>query len=96
VKAVLRDADEELTIHIRGRQRKSSMKEVIEKMCAEADVKVGELRGGSQRRQVAEVRAKVAYDLNREKGISKAEISRHLGVGASAIAMAIRKEERAK
>jgi predicted transcriptional regulator len=46
------------------------------------------------RRRVAEVRAKVAYGLNREMGISMAEIARHLGVGASAIAMAIRKEER--
>ncbi len=46
------------------------------------------------RRRVAEVRAKVVYRLNREMGISMAEIARHLGVGASAIAMAIRKEER--
>jgi hypothetical protein len=37
---------------------------------------------------------KAAYGLNREMGISMAEITRHLGVGASAIAMAIRKEER--
>jgi hypothetical protein len=29
-------------------------------------------------------------------GVSMAEIARYLGVGASAIAMAIRKEERAK
>ena len=28
------------------RERKNSIKEVIEKMCAEADVKVEELRGG--------------------------------------------------
>ena len=96
VEAVLRDADEKLTRQIRHRQRKNSIKQVIEKMCAEADVKVEELRGGNQRRRVAEVRAKVAYGLNREMGISMAEIARHLGVGASAIAMAIRKEERAK
>ncbi len=65
-------------------------------MCGEADVKVEELRGGNQRRWMAVVRAKAAYGLNREMGISMAEIARHLGVGASAIAMAIRKEERAQ
>ena len=43
--------------------------------------------------RVAEVRAKVAYGMNREMRISMAEIARHLGVGASAIAMGIRKEE---
>ena len=64
--------------------------------CDQAGVEMGELSGGSQRRAVAEVRAKVAYRLNREMGIPMAEIARHLGVGTSAIAMAIRKEERAK
>ncbi len=58
-------------------------------MCGEADVKVEGLRGGNQGRRVAEVRAKVGYGLNREMGISIAEIARHLGVGASAIAMTI-------
>lgn len=47
----------------------------------------------SKRRKVAEVRGKIAYLLNREMGISIAEIGRNLGVGTSAIAMAIRKKE---
>ena len=49
-----------------------------------------ELREGSQWRAVG----KVAYRLNWQMGISIVEIARHLGVEASAIAMAIRKEER--
>ncbi len=96
VETVLREADENLARQIRHKQRKNSMKEVVEKMCAEAGVKVEEIRGGNQRRRVAEVRAKAAYGLNRGMGISMAEIARHLGVGASAIAMAIRKEERGR
>jgi hypothetical protein len=96
VERVLREADENLARQIRHKPRKSAMKEVVEKMCAEAGVEVEELSRGNQRRRVAEVRAKVAYELNRKMGISMAEIARHLGVGASAIAMAIRKEERGK
>ena len=96
VERVLREADENLARQIRHRPRKSSIKEVVEKMCGEAGVEVEELRRGNQRRRVAEVRAKVAYELNRKMGISMAEIARHLGVGASAIAMAIRKAEREK
>jgi predicted transcriptional regulator len=52
--------------------------------------------GGNQRRRVVEVRSKIAYGLNREMGISMAEIARLLGVGASAIAMAIQKEKLAR
>jgi len=52
-----------------------------------------ELRGGNRRRREAEVRANMAYRLSRKMEIFMAEIVRHLGVGASAIAMAIRKED---
>jgi putative transposase len=52
-----------------------------------------ELVGGGQRRKVSEVRTKIAYYLNREMGISMAEIARNLGVSTSAIAMAIRRDE---
>ena len=38
------------------------------------------------------MRAEIAYFLSREMGISMAEIARRLGVGASAIAMAIRRK----
>jgi predicted ArsR family transcriptional regulator len=43
-------------------------------------------------RRVLEVRTKIACYLSREVGISMAEMARRLGVGTSAIAMAIRKE----
>jgi predicted transcriptional regulator len=45
---------------------------------------------------VSEARAKIALFLCREMGLSMAEIARNLGVGTSAIAMAIRKGERGK
>jgi hypothetical protein len=95
VESILREADENLVRQIRHRERRGSIQPVVEEMCAEAGVRMEEIRGGVQRRKVAEVRAKVAYRLNREMGISMAEIARHLGVGSSAIAMAIRREEQA-
>ena len=96
VQGILGEADEKLRRQIQHKQRENSIEEVIEKMCAEGEVKAEELRGGSQRRRVAEVRAKVSFRLNREMGISMAEIARQLGVGGTAVAMAIRKEERGK
>ena len=43
---------------------------------------------------MSEVRAKIAHRLSREMGLSLADIARRLGVGTSAVAMAIRKKER--
>ena len=77
-----------------NRKRKKSIGELVRKTCEESGVKEEELRGGGQRRKVSDLRGKIAYFLNREMGISMAEIGRNLGVSTSAIAMAIRKIER--
>ena len=92
----MREADETLVRQIRYKPGKQTIHQTLKGLCAEAGVRLEELCEGSQRRAVAEVRAKAACRLNREMGISMAEIARYLGVGASAIAMAIRKEERGK
>ena len=94
VEGLLREADERLARQVRPKSRGEALKQILKGYCDQAGVELGELSGGSQRRGVAEVRAKVAYRLNREMGISMAEIARHLGVGTSAVAMAIRKEEK--
>ena len=69
-----------------------SIEEVMRRMCRESGVSEKEVISGSQRRVVSEVRARISCSLNREIGISMAEIARRLGVGTSAIAMAIRRK----
>jgi predicted HTH domain antitoxin len=49
-----------------------------------------EPRSGSKRK-ISKVRTEIACYLSREMGISMAEMVRKLGVGTSAIAMAIRR-----
>ena len=87
----MRDAEETIARQVRNRGRKS-IEEIIERMCRESGVSEIEIRSGSQRRRVSKVRAEIVCYLNREMGISMAEIARRLGVGASAIGMAIRRK----
>jgi len=91
VQVVMRDAEEAIARQVRNRGPKS-IEEIIRRMCRESGVSEKEVRSGSQRRVVSEVRARIACSLNREMGISMAEIARRLGVGTSAIAMAIRRK----
>jgi transposase-like protein len=90
VRAVIREAEEAIARQVRNRGRKT-IEERIRRMCREAGVSEEELRSGSQRRRVSGVRTEIAYYLSREMGISMAEIARSLGVGTSAIAMAIKR-----
>ncbi len=90
VQAVMRDAEEAVARQVRNSGAKR-IEEIIRRMSRESGVGEKELGSGSQRRKVSEVRAEIACYLNREMGISMAEIARKLGVGTSAIAMAIRR-----
>jgi hypothetical protein len=93
VQRVMREADEKLARQIKHRGEKISIEGVIRKICKEEGVREQELIAGGQRRRTSEVRARIAYCLSREMGFPMAEIARNLGVGTSAIAMEIKKEE---
>jgi REP element-mobilizing transposase RayT len=92
VKTVIWDAEEAIARQIRNRGTKK-IEEMIWKRCKESGVSEKELKSGSQRRRVSGVRTEIAFYLSREMGISMAEIARRLGVGTSAIAMAIRRKD---
>jgi len=93
VERVMREADERLARQMKHRGGKRSIEEVIRRMSKEGGIREQELKSGGQRRNISEVRARIAYYLNRGMGICIAEIARNLGVGTSAVAMAIKKEE---
>jgi len=90
VQAVIREAEEAIARQVRNRGTKT-IEEMIRRMCRGSGVSEKELRSGSQRRRATGVRTEIACYLSREMGISMAEIARRLGVGTSAIAMAIRR-----
>ncbi len=93
VERIIREADETLARQIKHKRGKESIDAVISRMCKEQGVREQELRSGGQRRRISEARARIAFYLSREMGMSMAEIARNLGVGTSAVAMALKKEE---
>jgi putative transposase len=90
VQVVIRDAEETIARQVRNRGAKP-IEEIVRRMCRESGVSEKEVSSGSQRRRVSAARAEIACYLSREMGISMAEMARRLGVGTSAIAMAIRR-----
>jgi len=57
-------------------------------------VSVNELQGGSRRKTVSDMRAKIARRSLDELGLSMAEIARHVGVNTSSITRTIAKMEK--
>lgn len=86
---IILEADASIRRQLRNGERKKLIDRVIWEQCQKESVLEMELRQGSQRRKVSTVRAKVGYLLNRERGISYAEIARNLGVSTTAIIKAV-------
>lgn len=70
--------DQKYSSQIRSRRKAGSLAKIITDRCRQAEINEIELRSGSQRSAVSELR------------ITLAEIARHVGVGTTAVAMAIK------
>jgi putative transposase len=93
VQSILQEANELVKRQMKNRRGEGGVAGAIKKLCKEAGIMETELRGGGRRRKVSEVRGRIALFLCREMGVPMAEIARQVGVGTSAIGMAIKKEE---
>jgi REP element-mobilizing transposase RayT len=90
VQAILEEADQKLVRQIRARKKAGWLSMVIKERCREAGVNEIELRSGSRREAVSELRRRLCFYLYRELGLSMAEIARQVGVGTTGVAMAIK------
>lgn len=93
VTRILAEAEKGLRRQIYTKEKKEIISKVIGAHCEKEGIRENEILQGGQRRKTAQARAKIAFQLNRDWGISLAEIARNLGVSTSAIANAIRKLE---
>ncbi len=67
---------------------------IIREECMRRRISLNELRGGSRRKIVSEMRATIEKRSLDELGLSMAEIARHLGVNTSSITRTIAKLEK--
>jgi len=91
VEEMLKAADERMRRELVGRTRKEEMEQEIEKICLQKGVNVKELRMGSRRGGISEVRRCIALKLVKEDGTPLAEIAREVGVTTSAISNILRR-----
>jgi hypothetical protein len=89
VERILSEADERLKYQLRGNRIRENLVEFIDQVCEKKGINPKELRMGSRRGCISQVRLQIAYQLVRDYGIPLAEVARQLGVSTSAISKAI-------
>jgi putative transposase len=87
VERILAEADERLKYQLRG--NRENLVEFIDQVCEKEGINPKELRMGSRRGCISQVRLQIAYQLVQDYGIPLAEVARQLGVSTSAISKAI-------
>ena len=93
VNAILKEAEEKTRRQLKFRRADKTLNKIIEEECKKGRTSGNELRGGSRRRKVSMVRARIAKRGVDELGISMAEIARHVGMTTSSIAKAVARLE---
>ena len=89
VNAILTEAEEKTRRQLKLRRTDKTLTKIIEEECKKGQSSANELKGGSRRRKVSTVRARIAKRGVDELGLSMAEIARHVGVTTSSIAKAV-------
>jgi putative transposase len=93
VQAILEEADQKLARQMRARKKTGSLARIVKERCRISGVNEIELRSGSRRRAVSELRRKLCFYFYRELGVPLADIARQVGVGTTGVAMAIKGAE---
>lgn len=94
VNEILKETEEREIRQLKLRQSGKTVKGMIEEECAKEKVSTIELKSGSRRSRVSNLRAKIAWRSMNELGLSMAEIARHLGVNTSSVTRVIAKLEK--
>ncbi len=89
VNVILKEAEEKTRRQLKFRRAGKTIDKIIEEECRKGRISPNELKGGSRRRKVSTLRARIAKCGLDELGLSMAEIARHVGVTTSSIAKAV-------
>jgi len=94
VERVVREADERLDYQLQAGERKQRVNQLIQEVCNREKINIKELRAGSRRGPLSQVRSQVAVQLVEKYGIPLAEVARQLGVSTSAISKIVTRVSR--
>ena len=94
VNNILKEAEDRQLRQIKHKRSGSTIQKIIDEECKRHQICLPELKAGSKRRSVSDMRATIAYRCREELGASAAEIARYLGVNTSCIVRSIERAAR--
>mgnify|MGYP001593866338 CR=1 FL=1 len=93
INAILKEVEDRQLRQIKHKRSGRTIQKIIDEECKKQQISLQELKAGSKRRRVSDMRGEIAYRCREELGVSAAEIARHLGVNTSCIVRTIERAE---
>jgi len=93
VAQVLKEAEGKVRYQLPLKEQNRKIDEYITQICHNEKVSIKELKSGSRRREVSDVRSMIAVGLVKNLGVSLAEVARRVGVSTTAIAKIIKRAD---
>ena len=85
VEKIIGEADNKIKRQVSINERRINAEKRIDDICKKEGISKEELKGGSRRGRISQIRAKLAIELGENYGLTLAETGRQLGVSTSAI-----------
>ena len=95
VERIIGEAEKKIKSQISDNERQVKSEKKIHEVCKGEGINIEELRGGSRRAHISDLRARLAIELVSENGLTLAESARQLGVSTSAISKIIIRKNKA-
>jgi len=91
VERIIKEAEARIRYQLPVKEAHQKTDKFIADRCKKEKVSIEELRSGSRRKEVSEVRARIAIGLVKTHGVALAEVARRVGVSTSAVSKIIKR-----
>ena len=91
VERIIKEAEEKIRFQLPVSEELQKIDELMTKICKDERVSIEELKAGSRRKEVREVRKRIAIELVKRHGVALAEVARRVGVSTSGVSKILKR-----
>jgi predicted HTH domain antitoxin len=91
VERIIKEAEEKIRFQLPVSEELQKIDELMTKICKDERVSIEELKAGSRRKEVREVRKRIAIELVKRHGVALAEVARRAGVSTSGVSKILKR-----
>ena len=91
VERIIKEAEEKIRFQLPVSEELQKIDELMTKICKDERVSIEELKAGSRRKEVREVRKRIAIELVKRQGVALAEVARRVGVSTSGVSKILKR-----